>query len=470
MNFEEAFKVIDGLVVAKAGRHLDQAEKIIIEAAWEDKDYKEIAQKSPYSVERLQRDVGRKLWILLTGVLGNGEKVTKKRLRSILERKLTAPALPTLSNVSLSTHWNTLPQVIGGQPPDVSNFYGRGPELAMLKELTVENRCVALIGGAGIGKSALAAKLMEVVRADLLFDRFVWRSIHYGPLLQDLVTDLLKILAPDLAGDLPDSTQAKVSLFVGLLQSRRCLLVLDAAEAVVQGNRNTSLNPYGDQYADYGVFLRRIVEEQHQSCLILTSREPFIDISYLQRKGQPARSMKVEGLGKDAMPILQQKLLTDEKKWGDLIQVYRGNPLALQMVASRIQEFFGGSVENFLNCRTTLMSDLFQETLDEQFGSEGRLTNLERQIMGYLAEELAKGPDSITFTKMLSDIKMKAKLLVSTSEIIEALAALNDRSLVERTKSNNGDVLLTLQPVIKKYVLTDPSGLVQAPFQNAESA
>jgi hypothetical protein len=77
IDCQEAIEAIDELMLLKAGRRLSQDEQLVIEAAWEDKHYKEIAQTHSSTIDRLQRDVGQKLWILLTGILGNGEKLPR---------------------------------------------------------------------------------------------------------------------------------------------------------------------------------------------------------------------------------------------------------------------------------------------------------------------------------------------------------------------------------------------------------
>lgn len=372
---------------------------------------------------------------------------------------------------------NPLTHIVGGQPPDTTCFYGRTPELALLRAAIAEEHCVVLLGAPGIGKSALMAKLIHEVGEDSRpkFDCFFWKSLHYAPSLEDLVTELLYLLAeeffliPVSKLELLSNTQDKISVLIEFLKTCRCLLVLDAAEAVLRGERKNGCNPYGD-YAEYGVFLRRLVEEQHQSCLVLTSREPFVDIEDLQRRGQPARTEKIEGLGKEALQILQSKGLVNENKWGDLIHKYRGNPLLLQMVSSRIQELFDGSVQGFLDCKTTWIGDSFQRELDEQFGTHGRLTTLEKQIIVYLAGELNQGCSSVAFTQLINNIKSKDKITKSTSELIEATGALIKRSLVEKNKSVDGAIHLTLQPVVKKYVITDPLGLLQVSFQNLKFA
>lgn len=394
VTFEEALKLADDLVFAKTGKRLSQAEIIVMEGAWHDKDYEEIGGNSAYSVNYLQRNVAPQLWNLLSEVFGNEARIGKKKLRYFLEQVLQKYYLQSFSDTKQHSSFNTPPHVIGGQPPDLSSFYGRAAELTKLREWVVKKRCVALIGAAGIGKSALAAKLIDKISADPQsgFDCFVWKSVHYAPPLENLVTDLIGLLADplELEPDLPAYTQAKVSVLFKYLQSRRCLVVLDGVEAILKGDRNNSFNPYGEQYVEYGIFFRRIVEELQQSCLVLTSREPFNDLKRLQLAGRPYYSLKLEGLElEDATQVLRYQDLTGEGSWDKLIQTYLGNPLALELAANRIKDFFAGNVEKFFECQTSLMSDFFQESLQELFGVEGRLTNLEKRVATYLAEQLS---------------------------------------------------------------------------------
>ncbi|MBW4690104.1 MAG: hypothetical protein KME40_34760 [Komarekiella atlantica HA4396-MV6] len=470
MDAKEAIKTMSELVFAKEGRWLEEPEKIVLEAAWLDLDYKEIAERGSYSFEFLQRRVAPQLWVLLTGIIGDGEKVTKKRLRRILEKQM--PDLRSGISDELSSNL----AMIGGHLPNVSKFYGRKPEMAMLKELVTQERCVALIGQPGIGKSALIAKLIEVMRvASIEFEGFIWKSVSYSPLLSELLADLLKLLADseNQKLDLPKSNQDRALMFFKQLELRRYLVVLDSTEALLQGDRNTDSSPYGDKYADYEGFFRSIIEKQHQSCVVLTSREPFADITRLQHKGQPARSIKIEGLvGKEALLILKTQGLTDEDEWGDLVEIYRGNPLSLEMVAQRIKNFFGGSVKQFLKYKTTLITDIFQDNLERMFKGNGRLTDLEKEILTYLSGELTTLPvDSISFNQLLNHLRQKPnEYVITTTEIIEALESLDERSLIERKVSAGKEIFLTLQPQVRKYISIYTSKGYRDGFKNPKSA
>ena len=465
MSFEEALKFLDDLVFARTGKQLTPAEKIVVKAAWLDLDYKEVAAGNlPYTADYLQRNVGRQLWILLTGVLGSGEKVTKKRLREILERRITAanPCPLSYASTLTSTVASTSACIVEGQPPDVSTFYGREQELIQLEDLIADNRCLVIYGAVGVGKSALAGKLFTKIstETDSKFDYLYWKSVHYGPSLQGLLTELLKVLVHEQ--ELPESTEDKTTLLIESLQAHRCLLVLDAAEAWLRRDRNISSNPYADQYVEYGVFFRRIAEEKHKSCILLISREPLKDMVRLQRSGRPSYSFKLEGLDlKAAKRILKAKGLIEEHRWEELIELYLGNPAAINLVASRVENFFGGSVVQFLKYKTALIFEIYREILSQQ-SQPRRLTYLEKQIMLYLVEKLidipiaANGSDLIAFSQLVDEMQSRTKNSISLSELMETVEDLKDLSLITVSKDKaTKDLLLDLPILVKQYVLRE---------------
>ncbi|HEY9799147.1 MAG TPA: NB-ARC domain-containing protein [Leptolyngbyaceae cyanobacterium] len=456
MNLEEVITYIDELVFAKQGRWLEEPEKVVIEAAWLDRDYKDVAKDgSDYHINLLQRRVAPKLWVLLSGILGNGEKVTKKRLRRILEEVIQASRTQEIgfkSNQVLERD-----SILEGVLPEVRNFYGRTPEMAMLKESLAQERCVVLTGVAGVGKSALAAKLVELmVLGSFEFNKIIWKSISYAPLLPDLIGELIKSMNSSPEIDLPDSTQARISMMFSQMQNSRSLIVLDSAESILQGNRELDSNQYGKKYKEYGNFFKRVVEEKHKSCCLLITREPFIDISRLYRKGEAAKVIKVEGLGKEALEIFRSYGLRDEDKWGELINTYRGNPSCLTIVSQKIKNFFGGSVDEFLNFNTLLMIDIFEESLHNLFKEDGHLTNLEKQILFYIAEETKSSfNNGFTFRELAVKIKEKFGDEISTSEVLDAIEGLLERSLIEDRTNNNSEIVFSLQPLVVKYVINN---------------
>jgi len=367
------------------------------------------------------------------------------------------PAPPTWLSTS-----SKLP-LLGGEPPDLSCFYGRAVELAGLKEMLLEDRCVVVYGPAGVGKSTLIGKLVQEVSREperFRFDYFFWKSLHYAPTLDGLVSELLRLAGEIMSHtplgelEIPRDTDGKVSMLIEFLSSCRCLLVLDAAE-VLEGLKDGERDP-GGQYVEYRDFLRRIIEEPHQSCVILTSTEPNLEVTYLQEKGYSTRSLKLGGLGKEARQILRDKGLTGEDKWGDLIYKYRGNPSFLKAIASEIIELWDGNIDQYLKNESTWVGDPVRRWLSKQLGDThpGYSSSFEKRLLYYLAEEVSD-KETMTLNQVVKDFDSKKLLGPSRSELFQVLKALINRSLVEKNSNSKGETLLSLQPTVKRYVLSE---------------
>lgn len=308
-----------------------------------------------------------------------------------------------------------------GQAPDVSIFYGRTEDLATLQQWIVSDRCrvVALIGLAGIGKTALSVKLAQQVQRE--FERVIWRSLRQSPVSEDLIAEVLQKLSPTptAVGSpriLSENLNALLSRLIDALQKSRCLLILDNVETILESGELAG--QYREGYKGYGELFRRVGEIPHQSCLVLTSLEKPKEIARLEGQTLPVRSYTLKGLQKaDAREILKARGLSGEDKWNTLIDFYRGNPLALKFVATRIEELFNGQVAEFLNRRRLVFGDL-HDLIDYQFE---RLSELEKEILYWLAIE--EKPCTIGILE--EDIWLP----ISERDLEEALTSLKRRSL-----------------------------------------
>ncbi|MFW9264675.1 NB-ARC domain-containing protein [Nostoc sp. CALU 546] len=455
VTFEEALVIINDLVCANRGRGLSKPEISVIKGAWDNCGYEKIAQDSGYTLNYLQRVVGARLWTTLSKIIGNGEQITKKNLRLFLEQLTQDHNVQSTSSKEQGCIVKGLVQVLERKCLDTSSFYGREEELSKLKELIIKRRCVSLIGIAGIGKSTLAAKLIEELSTESQpkFDSIIWKSVAHAPPLQELLADIMELVQsnePDL--DLPKYTQAMISLLIKQLQSRRFLIVLDECESLFQAN---SL----EQRLEYKLFLRRLTEELDQSCLLLTSRVLPDEINDLIEIGLPVEYLKIEGLKNNAaVQFLSTQGLIDLEKCNELIHTYRGNPSELKAVVNRINNLFGSS-EKFFEHKTTLVSRQFQVMLDKTFGQV--LNEVQRQIMIYLAEKVFSDPQPVAITILLNELNPSKNSGVSDSELILALEKLVNMILIEKEIDPiTREAHFSLQPVIKKYIMTDPTGLV----------
>ncbi len=477
MDTDEASKIADAAVFATARRHLKDIEKLIIRGAVRGQKYEEIAESHSYTAEYLKQDVGPKLWKLLSQALG--ERVSKTNFQAALERyrhlldaeiantfpseapgtsekaeavDLSPPTtilppsglLPSklLANSPVNQPIHQSPQPSApnslqdlGEAPDISLFYGQTEALVTLEQWTIREHCrlVALFGMGGAGKTSLAVKATEQLQRH--FDRTIWRSLRDAPLPEDILLNWLVFLSDGQEASLPTTLDSAISRLIGYLRSSRCLLILDNVESVLLSGSNSG--EYRQGYEGYGTLFTRLAEIAHQSCLILTSREKPKEVGWFEGKLLPVRSLRVVGLNQaEGKALLQAKGLAGEQhECETLINIYRGNPLALKIVSITIQDLFDGQISTFLDGGATAIADIWR-LLDEQFH---RLSDLEKQIMYWLAINR----DGVSLSELRDDLLGP----VPERKLLEALESLQRRSLIEGKSGS-----FTQQSVVMEYV------------------
>jgi WD40 repeat protein/transcriptional regulator with XRE-family HTH domain len=327
------------------------------------------------------------------------------------------------------------PQVDWGEALDVPTFFGREEELALLSHWVVEERCrvVSVLGMGGIGKSALAVTVMHRVARQ--FEVVLWRSLRNALSCDALVEECLQVLAPQRLHGLPVSLDARLRLLMEQLRVRRVLLVLDNVETLLE--EGTGRMPIGTQ--GYGDLLRQIAQTSHQSCLLLTSREKPADLVPLEGSRSPVRALRLAGLdGRAGARLLAEKDVVGSPQDRErLVEEYRGNPLALKIVAQTIVELFGGEVVPFLEQSEVVFGGV-RELLDEQFD---RLSVLEQTTLCWLA--ILREP--IRLEGLLAVLSTP----MTSTQVLEALDRLGRRSLIERGQRAGS---FMLQSVVLEYV------------------
>jgi WD40 repeat protein/transcriptional regulator with XRE-family HTH domain len=318
----------------------------------------------------------------------------------------------------------------------VPSFYGRKSEVAMLSEWVVAERCrvVSVMGLGGIGKSSLVVSLMHQVAPH--FEVVLWRSLRDAPSCEELLEDCLQVFALQPLADVPTSLDGRLGLLLGYLRETRALLVLDNLETLLEEGAGTGR--MRDGYEGYAQLLRRVAETSHQSCLLITSREKPGELVPLEGSHTPVRSLRLEGLERDAVEQLleERELVGSEPDRERLIEAYGGNPLALKIVAETIVELFGGEIAEFL-AGGELVFGSVRELLDEQFA---RLSAVEQTVLLWLA--ILREPVSIE--ELLSMLGAPLPRV----QVLEAVEALRRRSLIEQGHRRGS---FTLQSVVLEY-------------------
>jgi WD40 repeat protein len=491
MTIAEALTLLDRILP----NPLNDLHAFVFQHAWEGKSYGEMADISAYD-EGYIKSVGSGLWKSLTQAMG--QNVTKSNLRSSLEtyarryiheersssaltlstvidreakEKHSNENLPLLSVVANPEQVLITPSQNWGEAMDVSLFFGRITELQTLHHWIVTDRCrlIAVSGMGGMGKTALTVRVAEQVignhrvtmtnSADLSnthlqptdFKYVIWRSLRNAPPLNALLCDIIQFLSDrqETEASLPHHQEDRMSRLLHYLRRSRCLVILDNAETILRGGERSGI--YREGYEGYGDLFQRLGETRHQSCVVITSREKFREITLLEGEESSVRSLNLSGLGEaEGQAIIQQRgtFVATETEWEGLVQHYAGNPLALKMVAAVVDDLFGGSVSGLLeylkpNSKTLIFDDI-RDLLERQFD---RLSNLEQEAMYWLAIDR----EFVSLSELRDDLVS----VQSQQQLPETLRSLGRRSLIETATSTVAEaqsVSFSQQPVVMEYV------------------
>ena len=338
--------------------------------------------------------------------------------------------VPLVQRVTAKIDW--------GEKPDTALFFGRTEELATLSQWVMTEQCrvVTLLGMGGIGKTSLAAKLTDQIHDQ--FDYVIWRSLREAPPLEEILVRLIQFLSDQQETEinLPTRLGERLIRLLHYLREHRCLLVLDNLESILQAE---STGQFRDGYEGYGELIQRIGGTEHQSCLLLTSRECPRELAPMAGDRLPVRLWSVGGIDPAAgREILKTKGLYLEDTEGqsqELIRRYSGNPQALHLVATAIQREFLGDVDDFLEEEGAAVEDV-RTLLDQHLT---RLAPLERSILFWLA--INREP--VGLDELMEDLLSP----VTKREVRSALRGLSDRYLIETVGKQ-----FTLQNVIMEFI------------------
>ncbi|MGB8686587.1 MAG: ATP-binding protein [Microcoleus sp.] len=455
MDIEKVLKLADDLVFAKTGSHLDYLQEAILKGSLQAQTYSKIAEQLHLSKSHV-RNTGSEIWKILSEELK--QDITKTSFRSVLESSRisqnhnqnnisfvgetvtvkesltvnnlnicpTTPRSPTASQNTQATSKN--PCIDLTEAPTPNNFYDRTSELSTLKQwiLQAHTRLITVYGLSGIGKSAIALKLIEQTQTE--FDYIIWLSLTNTPTLSTLQTELKQFFGR--------SQQTPLPTIIDYFRTSRCLVILDDVQNIFRSSQLAG--QYLAGYEDYSKFFKQIATSSHQSSLILLSWEKPREITALEAENRATRTLHLKGLGEKSAEILREKGLADEEKWSELIALYQGHPSWLNIIAATIWELFDGSVSLFLADG----NDLFLGDLELLLESHlERLSDSEKKALYWLA----------TQNEAVDISRQPADSLLSKSEFWQAIQSLARRGLVEKVLVG-GRSKFQINPVFQQYI------------------
>ncbi len=368
---------------------------------------------------------------MLQSELGVEPALDTTVLRDAIIAGLPGPIIPTgIHSEPVHQDWS--------EAPEVGPLYGRTRERALLQTWLQQGSCrlIAVLGLGGVGKTALATTAVRGVVAH--YDVVIWRSVRNAPLLPDLLRSVLHTLSGQSPVAAPGDLDELLSQVLTQLRRRRCLLILDNIESILDP---AEAGAWRSAYAPYGDLLALFAEREHAGCLLLTSRERPRGLAQMEAAGHAVRMLYLAGLDDAAgTAMLAARGLAAGPATTGLAVRYSGNPLALRLVAQTVHELFLGDVAAFLATEAPIFDDI-RGVLDQQWT---RLSPLQQVLLCWLAIER----EPVTLTVLRTNLLPPPP----PRDFVEALRALQRRSLIEQGGASADGVRMTLQNVIMEYV------------------
>ncbi|MDB9373837.1 NB-ARC domain-containing protein [Nodularia sphaerocarpa] len=312
------------------------------------------------------------------------------------------------------------------EAPDLSSFYGRTPELAELQKWLIQKRCrlVVVHGMGGIGKSALARRLVNKITDK--YDYIIWISLASSPPFSEILLKLGQFLSQG-ENEADDITQ-----IMQYLHDQKCLIVLDGWEEIT-GNES------GD-YINYSTFVERVATEAHRSSLLLLTRKVTHNIAIL--KDQLIPFQQLGGLKcEEALKIFKAEGISGtDIKLEELSKRY-SNPLMIKVIAQQVKTVFSNDISPFIDIdRSIFVTDAITEFLDNQFKI---LSTREINLIYWVAIRR----NSASWNQLLQDNQefLSDKQLFKTLNNLIARHSFLDKNIKDIP------ILYILDPVILKY-------------------
>lgn len=443
MEFEAIATLVNRKVLERQGRPLKDVERLVLKGAWENQTYSTIATEAVgYTEDYLKKDVGPKLWRLLSEVVTAdqpGMKVTKRNIQNVLQiwagQRLEEPVAPPTPMASPQGRSASGPGLrVQSHPPlDTADFCNRQTDLATLTQWIMADRCrlVVLWGLAGVGKTTLVAQLMAQLRSQL--DRVGYLALGETTSDVEVITAITPWLAPS-----PGGSPGTLDWLIDQFQQHRCLLFLDNLEHGFAPGHMAGLYRSGAEGLQG--LLRRVAEGQHQSCLVVVSQERPADLPQLL--GGRVRDYHLEDFGPDGVPAYLATtgaLHGRDEDWQGLTQRYGGNPLLLRSLGATVQTVYQGQIQPFLADEPFFLPTAIQQRLNQLFE---RLIPEEQSLLYWLALT----PEPLPLTEVIA-----AAIDPIGAEAVQSLLG---RALCHGVWGDDGSAMvLDLNPMVRMWGL-----------------
>jgi hypothetical protein len=234
----------------------------------------------------------------------------------------------------------------------------------------------------------------------------------------------------------PLDLEARLSLLLEHFSQHRCLIILDDVDRLFSSGELAG--NYTEEYREYRELFRRIWETNHQSCVLLLSREEPSELAVMLGNNSSIHSLPLGGLGEGGREIFRAKGLSDEDRWDDAIDYLGGNPAYLESVSIVINKLFGGKVAEFCKYEELFLTEDIKSLLTHQFS---RLSGSEQVVIKFLASENIP----VTIARLIESLRL------SPGDVGNSIVSLVRRGLIDRTEADEG-TFFSLRSIVKQFI------------------
>ena len=445
LNIEEIIEIADNQVFEHQGQHLNDLQRAILEGTLQGRTYADIAKEHQHS-EKYIKDSASKLWKSLSQAVG--KKVNKFNVKSTLGKcsfsstnifkgiqinsgNIFKESAPSSENDEMI---HKQEQIISHldlkDAPEIGDFYGRKVELSLLQQKILPGKCnlINLLGIRGIGKTALALKLVDNIKEN--FEFVIYKSLKSLPSLTQLITEII-YLNNQL---IPDNSPHQLSQFKKAIEKHSYLIIIDDVNYIF--SKHQVSGKYQPGYEEYGNLFKLLSTTKHRSCLIINSSEEIRELSKSQNDHSHVFTLELLGLDNDGVNILKKFGLKNEENYRKLLNIYQGTPQYLQIIGYLIQELFAGDTNKFLQLDQPFLDIELTAFLEQSLDI---LPASEVELLHFLASQ--KG------SVLLSELENSYQVY---EPIVSSIQSLKRRFLLS-TQQINAEVSLEISSLIRKF-------------------
>ena len=430
MDLEQTIIFANALSLQHRGKELIDVERFIIKGAWENEAYETMAAEGGYSRNYLNSLAAPKLWKLYREAIGL--RVKKENLRNLFEMKEYSDFYKESEDLAkfMEIAERNSNRISGGEV-----IVGRIFELEELSKLVNSNKYVEIFGIAGIGKTALAKKWISWVKNNEDY-KSRWEGLHYVAVKRNYRS--AETLVRDLCFELDIETNENSicsELFIEKIIKGKNIVIVDFDNYRIENEVIFELSNY----------LKSIIDRSHRSCVVFIFREPRFSYGIQLNRESKSSFLQIIGMkASDAEEMLEDYRLTGKIDWEEFVNGYRGNPLALKMIASHVKNYLGGNFDLFNKMKTIFMNPDLESMLNEQYS---RLSQQEKIFLFALSNQYYEVPPITKFNfEQLCEY-----FPGGMDQLIQSLRKFENLVLLERVADTDKTLLWMLPPVVRKY-------------------